>query len=302
MPWGWRGLVLVCLTVLGAWLFDFSFQKVAVWGSGIPRKSILSGLLVCLLAGAFLSVVIPVPSHIPSLHKLKLVATRESAAEFSGNEVRLASIQADSFDNDFDLRRICSGEWTYGDIAWVSSAHDPQQLACQFPAIDETTIGFYVGQSSGVVSVQVDQLPKEKEDLYASTSGVKKITLPVQAGRAQAAAGAVIAIAWGLWIGWFLFVIGLYLVGRPAQEIAVRPGPRWWFYSLVLTSVWLFYLSAFWPGILGPDAQDQWQQATTGQIGNWHPAFHTLNFWLISKSGILQRQQPCSKSSFWQFW
>ena len=40
---------------------------------------------------------------------------------------------------------------------------------------------------------------------------------------------------------------------------------------------------AFWPGLLSPDSVYQLQQIASGAINDWHPAFHTLTLWLITR-------------------
>lgn len=41
--------------------------------------------------------------------------------------------------------------------------------------------------------------------------------------------------------------------------------------------------AACWPGGVSYDASNQWRQALSGEFNNWHPLFHTLLIWLITR-------------------
>ena len=48
---------------------------------------------------------------------------------------------------------------------------------------------------------------------------------------------------------------------------------------LVYLCVWC----ASYPGGSSPDTLEQWRQVTTGRFNDWHPFFHTLILWLLSR-------------------
>ena len=41
--------------------------------------------------------------------------------------------------------------------------------------------------------------------------------------------------------------------------------------------------AACWPGGVSYDASNQWRQAHSGELNNWHPVFHTLLIWLVTR-------------------
>src|SRR6266498_3769486 len=43
------------------------------------------------------------------------------------------------------------------------------------------------------------------------------------------------------------------------------------------------YLLAFYPGIISFDSVDQWNQLSRFSFSNWHPAYHTILMWLITR-------------------
>lgn len=59
--------------------------------------------------------------------------------------------------------------------------------------------------------------------------------------------------------------------------------PLW--YALPSFIVWSFYLIAFWPASLSLDSLEQWRQVQAGlfQLNDWHPAFHTMLMWGVTR-------------------
>ena len=52
--------------------------------------------------------------------------------------------------------------------------------------------------------------------------------------------------------------------------------------ALALFVLGFAFLSCY-PGGVSYDAANQWQQAQSGQFNNWHPVFHTLLIWLVTR-------------------
>jgi len=48
-------------------------------------------------------------------------------------------------------------------------------------------------------------------------------------------------------------------------------------------AAWSIYLLAYWPGGMSPDSIEQWRELLTFKFIDWHPVFHTLTYWLISR-------------------
>lgn len=96
---------------------------------------------------------------------------------------------------------------------------------------------------------------------------------------------------WGHWIS-SAYVIGvvlfvpIFLLQTREMVIAVRQAPsrfNWLWFAIPSIIVWFFYLAAFWPGSMSPDSFDQWRQLHNGHLKDWHPAFHTMTLWLITR-------------------
>ena len=58
---------------------------------------------------------------------------------------------------------------------------------------------------------------------------------------------------------------------------------EWLAYALPALLVWGLSLLVFWPGMLSNDSLGQWGQALSGQMGDWHPIFHTFLLSLLMK-------------------
>lgn len=93
-----------------------------------------------------------------------------------------------------------------------------------------------------------------------------------------------------LWMGWcatliIAFAATVVLLFRRLQSVVVHPWHKWtWLaYSTPCVLAWCYYLWVFWPGLMSYDSFAQWHQVTNGQFDNWHPAFHTMTIWLITR-------------------
>ncbi len=74
--------------------------------------------------------------------------------------------------------------------------------------------------------------------------------------------------------------------GRMAVLEAQTSRYAWLLYALPCIAVWSFYLVCFWPGSMSPDSLDQWHQVLHTDFKDWHPAFHTMNIWLITRAAL----------------
>ena len=60
---------------------------------------------------------------------------------------------------------------------------------------------------------------------------------------------------------------------------------KWFFCAVfaVTMAILLITLASCKPGAVNYDVSNQWQQAQTGEYNNWHPVFHTLWIWLVTR-------------------
>lgn len=84
--------------------------------------------------------------------------------------------------------------------------------------------------------------------------------------------------------------VGLVAIGGASQLLRLTPGQvsAGRFSHAVLCSAlpiisWTLYLSSVWPGVMSNDSLDQWNQMQTWDFNDWHPVFHTLTNWLITR-------------------
>ena len=84
--------------------------------------------------------------------------------------------------------------------------------------------------------------------------------------------------------GWMAWRLGRWLLTTPETNRVLAPFRARLFLALFvpLAATWLLYLCAFWPGAMSNDSLNQWQQAETMDLDDWHPAFHTLTIKAIT--------------------
>lgn len=67
----------------------------------------------------------------------------------------------------------------------------------------------------------------------------------------------------------------------PQVISGMRRGDFWLFLIPLLEL--LVYLLSFYPGIMSVDSVNQWAQLSLFSFSNWHPAYHTILMWLITR-------------------
>lgn len=91
-------------------------------------------------------------------------------------------------------------------------------------------------------------------------------------------------IIYSIGIGLIIFLIGFLLIIRPFHKNVTHRVNRvsWVVYALPCFIIWSICLLAFWPASMSPDSLNQWGEAISGHFSDHHPAFHTMNIWLIT--------------------
>jgi hypothetical protein len=280
-----RILTVICAAIAWGGILYLSIGWAKALTAGYRHRDVVFGLGICMVAGLILAFVIPVRgSAVPLRHTLQFVPTTERNENSLGNEISVSAINSVGLPGLPELPLLCKGDWIYQGGAWISQEGVSTQLVCEVEALKKVNIQFRVGKHAGVVKLIIDQLPPVNEDLFAESRGIREISLSVQPGRRQTVISSFTITAVGIWIGWLLFILGLYLINRPVRQPQYSNNLPWYILAIPLVVIWLLYLIAFWPGFMNSDAQDQWQQMVTGRINDWHPAFHTLTFWLITRA------------------
>lgn len=88
-----------------------------------------------------------------------------------------------------------------------------------------------------------------------------------------------------VWISFFILAFSAWLALRPARIVKPEVFSKWttFLYALPMFTAWAVYLLAYWPGGMSPDSIDQWTQMLAFRFSDWHPVFHTLTNWLITR-------------------
>jgi len=114
---------------------------------------------------------------------------------------------------------------------------------------------------------------------------VLAIALPIGPARIDFRPKSVaLGIAWAVVMSTIALAYLKFLSNRPGGT-SVPPVVKssWWTLSLPSICLWTVILVAFWPGLLSPDSLEQWNEMVTGNYDTWHPVFHTLLNWLITR-------------------
>ena len=83
----------------------------------------------------------------------------------------------------------------------------------------------------------------------------------------------------------FLWITILLLEIKIVQKRESSPRSKysWLYYTLPMVAVWGLYMLVFFPGMMSPDSNQQWDQLITGHFNDSHPVFHTLSMWLVTR-------------------
>jgi hypothetical protein len=92
-------------------------------------------------------------------------------------------------------------------------------------------------------------------------------------------------IAYGVIGTFWLYVTLVFFVSCKFdnQKEQVTGRYAWLYYALPSFVVFTLYLLAFWPASMSPDSLDQWKQLLRFSFKDWHPVFHTLILWAVTR-------------------
>lgn len=280
-------------------------------------------LVTCLVLGPALTLAVPIdrvpPADFVDVQTLELTATGEKNASSAGSEVWVFEVAADGDPvalTEFTL----DGSWVLTDDGALLSA---LQLGAESAtwvgrAAEGIVVVALTHPYSGVVELSWGD-ETQRVDLYGVEGAQRAIELsspPASAGWY----GVAVFLSFSLAFALLLFVLGAWLVTRRSRveqagaarasnlhegataegEAGAAPsrplrepwraatihevGKReWLMLALPPAIVWSLYLLAFWPAVMSDDSIDQWGQLLTGDYVDWHPAFHSLSEWLLTR-------------------
>ena len=89
-------------------------------------------------------------------------------------------------------------------------------------------------------------------------------------------------------IGTGVFLFSFWFVNKEMTFTLYKRISNWtWlWYAIPSYTIWFIFLLSFWPGSMSPDSLDQWKQVLNGHLRDWHPAFHTMTIWLITRINL----------------
>ncbi len=243
--------------------------------------------LACLTAGFFFVVTIPL-TVFPKITTIKITATGEKDENSLGSEVWLAQISEAKISSSIPLEDRCSDEWEEIDGLLVSTSNQPSEIICAIETEKEILIKFGTHPWSGIVEVQANNQTFAR-DLFGNSGDLVLVDIDLQLSTKEKVFFALFFIADGISLGLILFLVTLWLLRTKSNRKLIFTGfikQHWFINALIMIIVWGLFLTIFWPGFLSPDGVTQLSQVVSGRYYNWHPAFHTLTLWLLTRFSL----------------
>jgi hypothetical protein len=237
-----------------------------------------------------LTLVIPVDlsgsaEDLGEVETLEVVALGEKNPDSLGSEVWLFDIIDDG--EPIDHEKVVLGEtWAVDDGAIRTTGEVGDSALWLGRAAKGLEVVLLAHQYSGIVEISWGDTV-EVIDLYDPEGTQVTIELPPSSPLILYRTSVL--LAHGLAIGLTLLALTVWLVQRPSRSTAsdgdVTPSGRWHWGALATPPalVWSIHLLAFWPGLMSVDSTMQWGQVLVGHFNDWHPAFHTMLEWLVTR-------------------
>jgi hypothetical protein len=268
---GFTAAYFTCRNLIYPRLAPLSKSRIAGWVS------------LCLLAGFGLVIAIPWMSY-PKVSELSIVATGKQNSLSAGSEVWLVSITNGLKTISPGWRDICAGGWAKNEGMLVSAQDQPSKSVCRVDRDGPVTLRFATHRWSGIVRV-IYQDRQIERDLYSEKGDIADIKINVNLTPTERVVRWLVLLANGLTLSFLCLVFSVWAVTRPIQAQPIKPAKpiRVLIYALPIASAWFIYLLAYWPGFLSKDSLNQFLQIASGKFADWHPAFHTMTLWLITR-------------------
>lgn len=261
-------------------LFRFAWLRLRIFSRRVKSIWIIAALGI----GALLVLVIPIaPPELPTLHQLDVIATGQKNLASQGSELWVQGLFRADGSTVPVSEFVLEGQWEIRDGIPLSYQNQPATLHWKGWLDGDAKLVLVSHPWSGIVQVRWDD-HAQTVDLFADPGSPKVIPLPGHSATGLSIYQSSILGADAIIIGFVVFLVGVWLVTRPANSAPVQVS-RWaWIgYALPSVVVWTIYLLAFWPGMMSPDSTDQWKQVLSGHFVDAHPAFHTMIIWLITR-------------------
>lgn len=150
-------------------------------------------------------------------------------------------------------------------------------LVYRGPVFHEILLQFKTGPGFGSVEIVQDDNPDSAQVilLSAESAGLETVRLPYPDPILNR---LVLILVFGATLSALIWAGLIFAVSRPVEKIP-RPAPgspRRFGLALPMVLVWTVMLAVYYPGILTPDSNEQYRQAVTGVLSDWHPASYAL--------------------------
>lgn len=274
-------------------LFSSGIVYVIFYGIILPRlnqytrrvKTLI--LVCCYLAGIWLAIAIPFPIPNTSLfsnaHSIEIINTGNKDPLAKGNEVWVNGLYLPGGKivpySDF----IFGNGWEYKEGVPFSNQKN-SVLSWKGKVSGNLILSFVSHPWSGIVRVTFDGNSQDI-NLYSENGFPKEVNLSVNNPGPAWYYNLLTYFTAGIGIGLILLLFSVVVFSCnkfPLQKTKNTKG-KWLIYALPVFLVYFFYLVVYWPGLMSSDSLDQWNQLSTGVFNDWHPAFHTMLEWILTR-------------------
>ncbi|MCS6841214.1 MAG: DUF6020 family protein [Roseiflexus sp.] len=141
------------------------------------------------------------------------------------------------------------------------------------------TLELLAHPQAGRVRVQYGDQVRDL-DLYAETVRYRTLTLAPRSINIRFMQGILWLadiVSFGTLLTSALLLLATW---QPQTRLSVL---AWGWYTLPCLITWSLSLLVFYPGLMSTDSVDQWGQMLRGRYHDYHPAFHSLTMWLITR-------------------
>lgn len=141
----------------------------------------------------------------------------------------------------------------------------------------EILIQFKTGPEFGSAEIVQDDNPDSAQAirLFSENAGLETVRLPYPNPILNR---FVLIFVFAVTLSGLIWTGLIFAVSRPVEIPRPAPGSSHRFIlALPMILVWSVMLAIFYPGILTPDSIEQYRQAVTGVLSDWHPASYALS-------------------------
>lgn len=203
--------------------------------------------------------------------------TGKKNIESKSNEVWISSIVVDGENINLEKIKI-PNNWEYKENSIVFANTNNNALRLNFKYFHTIEIYFIKHQWSGIVNISSTNNEKKEIDLFGKDN--EKYFYKIES---KIHNSNIFYQIFSLIIVFFLILFLVFRFIKINHNNIKYKKNSFIIFSLIPLIIWIIYLLSFFPGLMSPDSFDQWSQIIKFSFNDWHPVFHTLIIWILTR-------------------